>query len=165
MQILNLNRTETKILNDFHVDLEHLIQELLLTIKWKRQVKTALTDYWTRSLVNKGRTRSTLHQCCLEKLEIGKVHRVWNSVRPNLKDVRRAHTKARILTGTYSLQSTKAKFNNQQVDPKCPLCRLESEYLTHFLLRCPALSTVREPAYQIFERPGDRESGPIPVVR
>ena len=78
------------------------------------------------------------------KLEIGKVHRVWNSVRPNLQDVRRAHIKAEILTSTYILQFTKAKFKNQQVDPKCPLCRLEREDLTNFLLRCPALSTVRE---------------------
>ena len=124
--------------------MEHLMQELPSKLQWKRQVKAALADYWTRTLVNEGRTRSTLQQCCLEKLEIGKIHRVWNSVRPNLQDVRRAHIKARVLTGTYILQSTKAKFNNQQVDPKCPLCRLESEDLSHFLLRCPALSTVRE---------------------
>ena len=91
----------------------------------------------------------------VEKLEIGKVHRVWNSVRPNLQDIRRAHIKVRILTGTYILQSTKAKFNNQQVDPKCPLCRLESKDLTHFLLTCPALSTVRELHIKSL-RPGDK---------
>ena len=63
---------------------------------------------------------------------------------PNLQDVRRAHIKARILTGTYLLQSTKSKFNNQQEDPKCPLCRLENEDLPHFLLRCQTLCSVRE---------------------
>ena len=120
------------------------MQELPSKLQWKRKVKAALADNWTRTLVNEGRTRSTLQQCCLERLEIGKVHRVWNSVRPNLQDVRRAHIKARTLTGTYILQSTKAKLNNQQVDPKCPLCRQEGEDLSHFLLRFPALSTVRE---------------------
>ena len=57
--------------------MEHLMQELPSKLQWKRQVKAALADYWTRTLVNEGRTRSTLQQCCLEKLEIGKVHRVW----------------------------------------------------------------------------------------
>ena len=80
------------------------MQELPSKLQWKRQVKSALADYWTKTLVNEGRTRSTLQQCCLEKLEIGKVHIVWNSVRPNFQDVRRAHIKARILTGTYTAQ-------------------------------------------------------------
>ena len=124
--------------------IEQLIQEHPTKLQWKRQTKSALADYWTRTLINEGTTRSTLQHCCLDRLEIGKVHRVWNSVMPNLQDVRRAHIKARILTGTYILQSTKAKFNNQQVDPKCPLCRIESEDLTHFILRCPALGSIRE---------------------
>ena len=124
--------------------IEQLIQEHRSKLQWKRQTRSALADYWTRTLINEGTTRSTLQHCCLDRLEIGKVHRVWNSVMPNLQDVRRAHIKARILTGTYILQSTKAKFNNQQVDPKCPLCRIESEDLTHFILRCPALGSIRE---------------------
>ena len=37
-----------------------------------------------------------------------------------------------------------ARFNNCDVDPKCPLCRLENEDLQYFILRCPALGEVRE---------------------
>ena len=37
---------------------------------------------------------------------------------------------------SYILQSTKEKLNNQLVDPKCQMCRLESEDHTHFLLKC-----------------------------
>ena len=69
---------------------------------------------------------------------------VWDSIQPNLQDVKRGHVKARLLTGTYMLQSTKFKFNSSEIDPKCPLCRLESEGLQHFILRCPALACVRE---------------------
>ena len=65
---------------------------------------------------------------------------VWDSIQPNLQDVKRGHVKARLLTGTYMFQSTKFKFNSLEVDPKCPLCRLESEDLHHFILRCPALN-------------------------
>ena len=34
------------------------------------------------------------------------------------------------------LQSTKFKFNSSEVDPKCPLCFLESEELQHLNLSC-----------------------------
>ena len=42
------------------------------------------------------------------------------------------------------LQSTRARFNQYSVEKTCPLCRLDSEDLTHMLLRCPALSDVRK---------------------
>ena len=40
--------------------IEHLMQELPSKLQWKRQVKAVLADYWTRTLVNEGCTRSTL---------------------------------------------------------------------------------------------------------
>ena len=69
---------------------------------------------------------------------------VWDSIQPNLQDVKRGNTKARLLTGTYMFQSTKYKFNSSEIDPKCPLCRLESEDLQHFILLCPALAEARD---------------------
>ena len=48
------------------------------------------------------------------------------------------------MTGVYMLQSSKAKFNQYSVEKTCPLCRLESEDLTHMLLRCPALAVIRK---------------------
>ena len=43
------------------------------------------------------------------------------------------------------LQSTKAKFNQYNVEQICPLCRLASEDLQHMLMKCPALAEVRGP--------------------
>ena len=40
------------------------------------------------SSCNEGAARSTLQHCCLERLEIGKVHRVWNSVMPSVQDAK-----------------------------------------------------------------------------
>ena len=77
---------------------------------------------------------------------------VWDSIQPNLQDVKRGHTKARLLTGTYMLQSTKYKFNSSEVDPKCPLCRLESEDLQHFILRCPALAEARDRYFPLIRK-------------
>ena len=56
---------------------EHLIQEHSSKLQWKRQMKYALADYRTRTLMNEGSTRSTPQHCCLKRLKTGKVHRVW----------------------------------------------------------------------------------------
>ena len=39
----------------------------------------------------------------------------WDSIQPNRQDVKRDHVKARLLTGTFILQSTKFKFNSSEV--------------------------------------------------
>jgi hypothetical protein len=53
-------------------------------------------------------------------LEMGKTHIVWDSINNSVRDVRKAITKARMLTGTYMLQTLKSKFNQAEVDPTCP---------------------------------------------
>ena len=88
--------------------------------------------------------KTTLSHCSIGNLKIGDTHMVWDSIQPNLQDVKRGHIKARLLTGTYMFQSTKYKFNSSEVDLKCPLCRLKSEDLQHFILRCPALAEARD---------------------
>jgi hypothetical protein len=42
---------------------------------------------------------------------MGKTHIVWDSINNSVRDVRKAITKARMLTGTYMLQTLKSKFN------------------------------------------------------
>ena len=77
---------------------------------------------------------------------------VWDSIQPNLQDVKRSHIKARLLTGIYMFKSTKCKFDSSEVDPKCPLCRLESEDLQHFILRCPALAEARDRYFPLIRK-------------
>ena len=55
-----------------------------------------------------------------------------------------------LLTGTFILQSNRARFNQNEVDPTCQLCYAESETLTHFLLKCRKLETVRKPILDKF---------------
>ena len=59
--------------------------------------------------------------------------------------IRKAGIKARLMTGTYVLQSNRAKFNQYKVNPTCLLCELEPEDQEHFLLRCQSLSEIRGP--------------------
>ena len=76
--------------------------------------------------------------------EIGKPHPIWSTVECDLKDVERATIKAKILAGTYKLQSNRARINQHNI-AQCPLCHKEDEDRIHFLTRCSALETTRRP--------------------
>ena len=55
-----------------------------------------------------------------------------------------ASYRAKIITGSYILQSNRAKFNQNKVDPTCPLCLSAPEDLPHFLISCPLLDIPRQ---------------------
>ena len=52
--------------------------------------------------------------------------------------------KVKILTGNYTLQANRQKYNQHEVSPICKLCNLEPEDREHFILRCPILETKRK---------------------
>lgn len=83
-------------------------------------------------------------------LLIGKNHSVWTIFDKTKAEVRKAIIKARIVSGTFILNSDRAKFN-QSPSPVCQLCNLSEENISHFLLECPLLSNTRityfEPIY------------------
>ena len=70
-----------------------------------------------------------------ESLKVGRAHHVWSSVRNSVHDSRRAQLKSRLLTGTYTLQSNHAVFNQFVVDPTCKLCEKSSETIEPILGR------------------------------
>ncbi|CAC5383270.1 unnamed protein product [Mytilus coruscus] len=78
---------------------------------------------------------------------IGETHPVWKTATEIPGETKKAITKARILTWTYLVQATKAKFNKGSTDPICTLCKLEEENLQHYLTRCPTLEGVRRTFY------------------
>ena len=41
------------------------------------------------------------------------------------------------------LQTLKSKFNQSEVDPTCPICRLETETITHVITSCPLYNEIR----------------------
>ena len=63
----------------------------------------------------------------------------------NLREVPRLAVHLKIVTGTYILQSNRASFNQNEVDPTCLLCKTGAETLTHFQLHCATLESIREP--------------------
>ena len=59
--------------------------------------------------------------------------------------IEKAGIKARLMTGTYVLQSNRAKFNQYSVYQTCLLCDDDPEDQEHFLLKCHSLSETRDP--------------------
>jgi DNA-directed RNA polymerase specialized sigma54-like protein len=105
-------------------------------LDWKGIVKKSINTYWTTKLQQDCQSKSSLSLLSTTSLEMGKTHIVW--------DVRKAITKARMLTGTYMLQTLKSKFNQAEVDPTCPICRLETETMTHVITNCPVYNEIRK---------------------
>ncbi|VDI75415.1 Hypothetical predicted protein [Mytilus galloprovincialis] len=105
------------------------------------------TKYNARSSnIHPGRNKSfrKIHYIGVNKYSIGVLHPALTSVTTSTRDVARLPMKLKLLTGTYQLQSTRAAFNQNQADPTCQLCHVESETLEHVLIRRNALSPIRK---------------------
>ena len=112
-------------------------------LQWKHIYVKAVNKFWLKRFISEIKTKSTLKYLPVENLRIGSAHIVWRSLDPTVADVRKGITKARILTGTYLLQTNRHKFSGGTVDPVCRHCRLEDEDLLHVPARCPAYFDIR----------------------
>ncbi|KAH3850608.1 hypothetical protein DPMN_093032 [Dreissena polymorpha] len=59
-------------------------------------------------------------------------------------DVRKAEIKARVITGTYILQTNTTQYNKVKVSPTCLMCGNGDETLQHCLLDCEQLEGTRK---------------------
>lgn len=111
---------------------------------WKKMLKQAVNEHvelkWRCGLEEK----SSLKYINRDAVKAEEAHHVYSTVRPNLVDVSRAEVKARLLTGTYTLQSNRAVFNQHRVDPTCRLCMKNIETRAHFLSSCELYADVRK---------------------
>ena len=75
---------------------------------------------------------------------IGKIHPLLSTNTSCTRDINRIPVRVKIATGTYVLQSNRAKYNSGYVSPLCKLCNENNEELSHFLLYCPILEIERK---------------------
>ena len=111
--------------------------------RWHTMVNMAIKDYWERSMLRDATSKSTLSLLIIETLAVGHPHPAWTYVQCQMKDIACARIKCKLLTGTYMLQTNRAKFNANDVDPTCPLCKEDLEDTTHFIASCSASHHVR----------------------
>ena len=121
-----------------------LLENAPTKIKWKKMVNKAINSVVELQWQEDISSSSTLKYINPESLKVGRAHHVWSSVRNSVHDSRRAQLKSRLLTGTYTLQSNRAVFNQFAVDPTCNLCEKSPETRQHFLAECQTLHCVRQ---------------------
>ncbi|CAG2256932.1 unnamed protein product [Mytilus edulis] len=102
---------------------------------WKHTVRFAISEFWNDTFRTEIAQKSTLNRLDTNSIKIDETHPVWNSALNIPGETKRAIVKARILTGTYMLQSYKAKFGIVNVDATCPICFTEDENLIHFITK------------------------------
>lgn len=112
-------------------------------ITWKTQIYSAVHDYWKNIIVSEARSKSSLKYINFTSLKFGTPHIVWQSAGSETMNIQKAMVKAKLLTGTYILQSNRHKFNQHEVKPDCPLCNNGCEDLEHFIVICEKLAPIR----------------------
>ena len=76
---------------------------------------------------------------------MGKLHLLLQIEPNSIRDIPRLAVKLKLLCGVYVLQSTRASFNQNDIDPTCQVCSSSPETLFHFILECPILEAIRNP--------------------
>ena len=121
-------------------DLMDLMENPIEKHKWKKLVKQHIEIYWEEAWIEEKQVKFLNLQHPL----FGNSHQVWKTVPKNSMEEKKAEVKTRLLTGTYILKETKAKFSRNTDTPLCELCCEETEDVKHFLLICPTLNDIRE---------------------
>ena len=80
----------------------------------------------------------------MELIRLNKFHPVWPETHIQFRITCAAY-RAKMLCGSYILQSNTAQFNQYRVDETCKLCKDGNEDMVHFILKCKKLKNARKP--------------------
>jgi hypothetical protein len=117
---------------------------------WKRIVVFTIHRYWEDVISQQLPLYPSLRYMSHQYV-VGQLHPAISSVKPTLKDVRRCASKLRLLTGTYTLQGNRPRFN-QFTCTACPLCNTATETREHFLCKCVVLTEIRVASLKILQQ-------------
>ena len=107
---------------------------------WKKQIRSAIFDFWTAKLRKEAAEKKSLAMINLEKCKLRSMHNVWKNL-PNTLDVQKATVKVKLMVMRYPLPTSPLAKRL----PTCPLCSKEDETTTHILLTCEATDKCRQP--------------------
>lgn len=111
---------------------------------WKTLVYRQVFNLWSESISLDVRGKKSLQYLNLSTYTPGKPHPLLRFEARSPYDANRTLQKLKVMLGAYILQSQRANFNQNAVDPTCKLCSSDPETLEHFVLACDSLSAVRE---------------------
>ena len=109
-----------------------------------------VNQFWTSVVKSRAALYPSLEYLVVGNYACGRIHYLLKSCKNAIyREVHRVHTKLKIATGTYILQTNRASFNQNEVDPTCMMCRNGDGTMQHFLLQCPVLSEIRDPVIKL----------------
>ena len=116
--------------------------------QWKKNVKHAVFSYHKNIIKTEAAGKKTLQNMNIGKITMKNTHIIWPKIRNNGRlnpySTKAACIRAKLLTSTYMLQSTLAKYYPTTYSSICQLCQKEEESISHFLLECTILSKTRK---------------------
>ena len=129
----------------YKYELPHLSKVIESTnmTEWKALVDQVINTHWKKHITSDADGKSTLKFLNTD-FNPHSSHQVWENPPNSAFEVRRSSCKARMLTGVYIVQATRAAFN-QTSNKICLLCGDEEEDLIHLLCRCSTLDEERDP--------------------
>ena len=107
--------------------------------EWNTLIRKKVITSWIDKISTEARSKSTLRYLCKSPYKKGTVHNLWKYASDDTLAVKKAGVKAKLVTGSYTLQADHARFNQNDRPTTCMLCQNGVEDLDHFLLLCPAL--------------------------
>ena len=128
-----------------------LQQQFRGEVSCKQEIKVQVDSFVAELWCSEAKIRTTLRYLNIDCCKVGEVHPCWKTVANSPRDVRRAITKVRLLTGTYYLQKNIVKFKNGAATDLSLLCSAGSEDRVHFIAECNALSPVRQSYISVLE--------------
>ena len=96
-------------------------------IKWKHFITSTISNYWFDKLLKGTQTKSSLSWFNTSLRRPDRPHHLWPVQGCDSRTRLAASYRAKMLTGSYILQSNRARFNQHEVDPTCPLCSAATE--------------------------------------
>ena len=132
-----------KILNKYNLPtVMEILEKAPSKENWKKLVKIQITVKCQEDLEKIAATKSTL-KFMSHAASFTEIHHAIKIINNPIK-CRRSITKLRLMTGTYSLQTTRAYVYKQISSAQCLLCHSDEETLEHFILHCHVLNEERE---------------------
>ena len=113
--------------------------------EWSAFIHRKISAYWYYKTLEEASQKSSLKYFDLSLTKPQKPHQLWPSRGCPSRVRVAASIRAKLISGSYILQSNRAAFNQNTVDKSCPLCSAPMDDLPHFLLECPATEVKRRP--------------------
>jgi endonuclease/exonuclease/phosphatase family metal-dependent hydrolase len=120
-----------------------ILQDAPTKDQWKTLVKKKFAEFWENHWRTEQKNKPSLKYLNIQQCKVGHLHSVWDSSTCNKRDIRRAGIKARLLTGTYTLEANRAVYNQHEVKGICTMCNAGMETREHFLATCTVLEDTR----------------------